>query len=665
MMRFEPVRNALVVWREERPYSDDVYFSKDDGLSEAMFVFIEGNRLIERWQTLDPKGSFVIAETAFGSGLLFLLTWFLWKKSAKPSMRLHYISSVKHPLSRNDLARCIGLWPELIEEASSLLAIYPTLISGHHLLSFDDGRVHLTLIIEEPLTAFDDLLLCRDAPTETKIRTYHVDAWFLNGCVPTTTTDLLNDKLLVTMAMLSKKGTTLATYFVESPIKNCLSNAGFEVIIESEEGSRHRHLQAELTTLPSKYMQRFTPWHVSSSKKPKNQKALVIGGGLAGSFIANSLASRGWSMTLLDANNEIACGASGVSEAILYPKLTVFRSPLTRFMQSTYLFASRLYPQLLSNAAFGELSGILQLAYDQKEQENHKQLKDWLSNYPELGRLIPASEASELAGISVTSDALFIPGSGWIDSSALCRHLIDTSTITWVPNTEIGTLKYIDGLWHANDHQAEVLIIANGFKASQFDQTAHLPLKSIRGQMTSISSNNRSHHLKIPLCANGHILPQRGGVHSLGATYASGLSDDRCTQADDETNLSKLATFSNKMRWSSTIVSHWAGIRAATPDYLPLVGPVANAKVFKEKLKGLSSNPKRWLVAEELYHPGLYIMAGFGSRGLTTIPLSAEYLAATINHEPNGLPRSLCEAIAPARFLRREMIRGQKELPLS
>ena len=56
--------------------------------------------------------------------------------------------------------------------------------------------------------------------------------------------------------------------------------------------------------------------------------------------------------------------------------------------------------------------------------------------------------------------------------------------------------------------------------------------------------------------------------------------------------------------------------------------------------------------------PGLYVLAGLGSRGLTAAPLAAEVIASELFQEPSPVPRALQQALAPARFLKRAIIRG-------
>lgn len=254
--------------------------------------------------------------------------------------------------------------------------------------------------------------------------------------------------------------------------------------------------------------------------------------------------------------------------------------------------------------------------------------------------------------------SIYVKESGWIDAHALCQVLIDLPHITVISETNINQIEYKEDVWQAGEHSAPVLIIASGFKANQFDPCTFLKIKPIRGQTTSIRANEHTSSLKIPVCAGVHVIPAANGMHSIGATYHSEVDKDNIEFEDDLMNLQKLKQLTTQEIWSNQIESNWAGVRAATRDYLPLVGPVPKEKNFKACYQGLASNSNRWIPKLSDYHPGLFICSAFGSRGLTTIPLSAEWLAGHINKEPSFLPRDLVQAISPARFLRKEIIRG-------
>lgn len=65
----------MLIWNEQgTPVSkqfNDVYFSNQNGLEETRYVFLNGNRLPQRFAN-HPRPLFIVAETGFGTGLNFL-----------------------------------------------------------------------------------------------------------------------------------------------------------------------------------------------------------------------------------------------------------------------------------------------------------------------------------------------------------------------------------------------------------------------------------------------------------------------------------------------------------------------------------------------------------------------------------------------------------------
>lgn len=655
---FVPLTPAKLDWQHTLPYSTefcDVYHSASGALAQSRHVFIDGNNLLERWQNL-TDGRFTIAETGFGTGLNFLLCWQLWKQQADKSARLHYISCEKHPLTKLDLQKTLAHWPELALEAEALLDSYPVLTPGFHKLSFDKGRISLLLLLGDVYDTYDELLLCAEPELEACLRGAFVDAWFLDGFSPAKNQSMWSEQVFATIAMLCKPGTTLASYTASGHVRSQLSAYGFEVVKKKGFGPKKHMISACFAQAPVvRKRTKHSPWYVSEPLQPSNKSAIVVGAGLAGCFIAQSLVKRDWQVTLLEEKSCIALGASANTQAVLFPKLSAYRSPLTAFMLTSFLYAVRYYQDMLASQAIGELKGALILPHNARERSSQTELRQWLDAYPELGELVSVERASQLCGISLDQGGLFIPNSGWINSQALCQALVVGVDIR--TNSPVDAIQRIDGKWLVNGLQTDVLILANGYQLPQFEETRNLSIKAIRGQMTAIRSTNTSASLKIPLCADGHVLPAVDGVHQLGASYDLGNRNAVLREEDDWLNLQRIKKLTGSVNWSSDIVSHWAGVRASTPDYLPLVGPVPDAEAFKSLYQSFASNAKRWIPKAAPCYPGLYAFAGFGSRGLTTIPLAADWLAGLICNEMTCLPRSLVQAIAPARFLKRNISR--------
>src|SRR5690606_28441614 len=102
-----------------------------------------------------------------------------------------------------------------------------------------------------------------------------------------------------------------------------------------------------------------------------------------------------------------------------------------------------------------------------------------------------------------------------------------------------------------------------------------------------------------------------------------------------------------------------AGFRCTSPDYLPIVGPLADAQGFAEAYQVLSRDARQVPDTPCPWREGLYVSSGHGSRGLLSAPLAGELLAAWLNDEPLPVPRDVAQACHPSRFALRRLIRGK------
>ncbi|WP_176517234.1 FAD-dependent oxidoreductase, partial [Pseudomonas faucium] len=102
-----------------------------------------------------------------------------------------------------------------------------------------------------------------------------------------------------------------------------------------------------------------------------------------------------------------------------------------------------------------------------------------------------------------------------------------------------------------------------------------------------------------------------------------------------------------------------AAFRCTSPDYLPIVGPLADAGAFAEAYAALAKDARQVPEVPCPWLEGLYVNSGHGSRGLITAPLAGELIAAWASAEPLPLPRAVAEACHPNRFALRKLIRGK------
>ena len=647
--------SADLEWREGQPYSrrfGDVYFSRDSGIGETRHVFLDGNRLPARWAALEPKSTFTIGETGFGTGLNFLCAWALWNEIAPPDARLHVFSTELHPLSANELVRALALWPELTLRRDALLAQWDALLPGWHRFRFEEGRVTLTLAVGDAT----EQLAALDAP---------LDAWFLDGFAPARNPEMWSDALFAQIARCSHEHTTLATYTSAGHVRRGLEAVGFRVEKGRGFGRKREMLHGEMARAPSNEP-RSRPWlALPAHRGPR--RAVVIGGGLAGTSAANSLAVRGWNVTLIERARELATGASGNPQGILYTRLAARDTPLRRIVLSGYLHSLRRLRALLPETDDTWCRcGVLQLAFDAEEQERQVALTGDASLAPIL-RTVSREEASAIAGIALPHGGLHFPGSGWAHPPAICSALADHPNIALRLATTALRLARADGEWRIENDaglvaSAPVVIIAAAFDTLDFAPTAHLPLRTIAGQLTQVPATAASAALKVVVSGEGGIAPARHGLHTIGATHRMRDAATDIRAADHVENLAMLARLAPALydalgaeRLDPSTLPGRAGVRISTPDYLPLVGPIADAAVFAQTYARLSHDATLDLRGPAPWLDGLWITTAHGSRGLITPMLAGELLASALDREPGALPQSLIEALHPSRFLFRRL----------
>jgi tRNA 5-methylaminomethyl-2-thiouridine biosynthesis bifunctional protein len=247
----------------------------------------------------------------------------------------------------------------------------------------------------------------------------------------------------------------------------------------------------------------------------------------------------------------IAGEASGNPQGILYARLSPRQEPQAAFNLACLQYAQRLYRHFWEQGdTFGQACGVLQLAYTPVEADMQRQLLGTFGDASELVRFVDADEASALAGVPLTHGGLFFPKAGWLKPPALCTALLDHPAIQVHIKCDAGELHRENGNWLVTDRaggllaRAPVVVVANAREALAFQQTASLPIQSIRGQVSYLPANELSKNLRTVLCSEGYLSPATDGLHCAGATF--NLRDDNreLRTHDHQTNLDNLACHS-------------------------------------------------------------------------------------------------------------------------
>lgn len=653
--------NAQIDWDDQgRPRSrvfDDVYFSDKSGLEETRYVFIEQNALAERFAALPANGQMVIGETGFGTGLNFLCAWQLFEETARPDARLHFISVEKYPLTREDLKRALALWPELATWSEQLLAAWFAIHPGFQTLSLADGRVTLTLMIGDALEQLPQL----DA---------QIDAWFLDGFAPAKNPDMWTPELFAQLARLAAPASTISTFTSTGWVRRALNEAGFKMRRTPGIGHKWEILRGAFIGLPENTPASTDtkPWFARPPRHTGERKAIVIGGGLSGCASANSLARRGWQVTLMERHERLAKEASGNPQGILYMKLSAHGTTLSQLIVSGFGYTRRLLEQLQRGRDWDDC-GVLQLGFNEKEAERQAHLA---SAFPAaLVHLLDQPAAQALAGVELAHGGLFYPEGGWVHPPALCHYQVLHANVQIMTHHDVLQLNKVGDQWHACQGDqllasAPVVILAGAAEVKRFPASSGLPLKRIRGQITQLAETPASSVLKTVVCAEGYVAPGRLGEHTLGASFDFHNEDLSTTPAGHQSNLDLLEEISPDLKQrlgneqlDPQTLQGWAAFRCTSPDYLPIVGPLSDPEQFASAYAVLRKDARQTPDTPCPWLSGLYVNSGHGSRGLITAPLSGEILAAWINNEAQPVPRAVAEACHPNRFALRALIRGQ------
>ena len=665
------------------PQFDDVYFSQHDGLAETQYVFLQNNGLKERFAALADNDFFTVGETGFGTGLNFLATAKLWQNTAPKNARLHFISTEKYPLAANDLEKALAYFSELSELSQPLLAQYREQISpnsNHSLYTILLDNITLTLWVGDVCDGLK-ALLPQQHPEYSAPLWRGVDAWFLDGFAPAKNPEMWRDELFAQMNLLSRPSATFATFTAAGVVKRGLAGHGFSVKKVRGFGKKREMLIGEYSerieftkpVTPSKKSRKLSiPWAYKKSEELQtNQHIAVIGAGLAGCHTAYALAKKGYHVEVFDRHTKPAQKASGNLQGMLYAKLSQQRSDQADFNLASLHFAQRFYQKFWQecDAKSGAQSGLLQLAFDEKHQQQYQAIAKRFVGADFL-QYVSKETASQIAGVECNYPALFYPRSGWFNPPALCEWLLNQENIHFHGNTNITAIDRIQDCWQLvsdafiDKNPFQAVVICNASDALNIEQSQWLPLKPIRGQLTHLQGNKRLSTLKTVITAEGYIAPaiQQGEqtLHTLGASYNLTDTHSEISEQEHQDNLQHLnLLLKNSKEIAPAIHSGRVSFRSTTPDYLPMAGPLPNKEWFEEDYAELKNNAQRAITKKGKYLANAFTNLGHGSRGLNYAPLCSEIIACQISGEPLPIPQPLVDSLNAGRFIIRNLKRKQ------
>jgi glycine oxidase len=335
---------------------------------------------------------------------------------------------------------------------------------------------------------------------------------------------------------------------------------------------------------------------------------VIVGAGLIGLFTAWYLRQAGVAVTLLDrglAGREASWASAGMLTPV-YPWR--YPEPVWALVD----WSLREYPGLVAHLrestgvdAHFVRNGVLTLDQPDRTEaliwsrEQAREISDW--DVPALRNSTP--------GLGDHLNALYLPWAAQVQNRRLIRALVEALVaggaviregapvreLIFRDNRVVGVS--IDGeVLHAQ----AVVVAAGAWSGALVGSQLHLPITPVKGQMLSL--RGRRGMLRHILVYRGHyVIPRRDGYLLVGSTMErTGFAQE--TTATARAQLVSAAAAMIPALGNLPLSRHWAGLRPATPNGLPII----------------SGHP---------HIEGLYFNTGHYLNGVATAPASGRLMA--------------------------------------
>ena len=327
---------------------------------------------------------------------------------------------------------------------------------------------------------------------------------------------------------------------------------------------------------------------------------LIIGQGLAGSLLAQSLIEHEQTVTVVD--NSSQQSASRIAAGIINP-LTGQRMVVAPDARQCLPIAIESYVQLAKqfNQTFYIPKSMLRLFGDVSDKDRYHSRKSDEDYKDFLGEEFSAGETGEpvndpLGGFRQNH-------TGYLNIVLLldCLKAHFKQLATYVESTidysEINLSdEYVEWKGHRFDH----VVFCEGANVANNSWFRWLPFQLSKGELITINSK---HRLPGSIVNKGHwLLPLDQHRAKIGASYAWDWSDERPT-SDAEQELMRSAENLLASSESLSVTNHQSGIRPTTKDKNPFIG----------------THP-------QFSH--VHCFTGFGSRGGILIPYYANCMVS-------------------------------------
>jgi glycine/D-amino acid oxidase-like deaminating enzyme len=361
---------------------------------------------------------------------------------------------------------------------------------------------------------------------------------------------------------------------------------------------------------------------------------VIAGGGIVGSACALACSQAGMRVALVE-RDVLGSGATAAGMGhivVMDDSEAQFR--LTRRSQQLWQQLSAELPQ----GAEYETRGTLWVASDEEEMAEATRKHAYLQSREVPGEILSGRQLSQLEpnlrpGLS---GALHVSDDGVVYPPVVALHLARKAQVLGAKlliGSAVTRLAHGEAILEDGTHlRASRLVNATGAEAPAC--TPSLPIKKRKGHLVITDRYpGFVHHQLVELgyLKSAHsvtsdsvafnVQPRQTGQILIGSSRQFGNNGSSIDQELLTRMLQRAALYMPAIS-SLNVLRVWTGFRAATPDKLPLIGPMIG-------------DPSIWLATG---HEGL---------GITTALATAELLAALITGQPTAIPSA---PYLPERF---------------
>ncbi|NGP88889.1 NAD(P)/FAD-dependent oxidoreductase [Fodinibius halophilus] len=343
----------------------------------------------------------------------------------------------------------------------------------------------------------------------------------------------------------------------------------------------------------------------------------ILGAGLAGLSIADSLAEHDFSTAVID-REDIAAGASGTPGGLVNPATGRRAKKVWKAEQcyTTTLQCLQKVQETTEDHFFAK-NGVLRPALMEKmarkmrnEYEQTSWPKDWCQWKSE-------GQIKEMhPGITCVNGGLWLPVGLTVDVGqylhAYAAYLEQEAGTTFFLNQD-PIERYDDGYWRIKLEKtmirAKHIVFATGRATATSYHWDWLPFNLIKGQVAEFKTANNALGFDHSISSLGYMARLGyDGTFIQGSTYEHDYTHLDPDDQGEEYLRKRLRRTLPRLEKDVTTVNQWAGVRTSTPDYMPILGQHPTDK-------------------------NLHLFSGLGSKGLLHSKFLADHY---VDHLVNG-----------------------------